>query len=289
MKHIPVLLNEMVQMLNPKDSNTYIDATFGTGGHTKLILQKASCKVIGLDCDHNALLYSNNLKKNYQKQFTFINDNFKNIDTILKKMNILTVDGIIFDLGISSVQLDNKERGFSFLGDGPLDMRMDNTLPFNAKKLVNTMNQTELANLIYHYGGEKRSRLIAKNIIKFRENKSIESTSQLVKAMGINYYNDKIHFATRTFQALRIAVNNELENLQTSLKKIPTLLSKNAIIAVVTFHSLEDKIVKDFFNHLSESKKFKKINKRVIIPTSNEIKNNPRSRSAKLRGLQKII
>lgn len=288
-QHTPVLLNEVVQTLNPKDSGIYIDATFGTGGHTTLILENSSCKVIGLDCDHNSFTYSNHLKKIYEKRFTFIHDNFKNIDSILKKLNISTINGIIFDLGISSVQLDDKKRGFSFLGDGPLDMRMDNTLLVSAKKLINTINEEALANLIYYYGGERRSRYIAKNIVKFRQKKVIESTSQLVKAIGINYYNDRIHFATRTFQALRIAINNELENLKVSLNKIPRLLSNNSTIAIVTFHSLEDKIVKDCFNHLSQGKQFKKINQRVITPTTNEIKDNPRARSAKLRGLQKLI
>ncbi len=286
--HIPVLLNETLDILNPKNSNLYVDATFGGGGYTKSILEKSLCNVLAVDCDQTAAIYGDKVKKNYPGRFNFINDNFKNIDVILKKRDVSIIDGIIFDLGVSSMQLDNKQRGFSFRGDGPLDMRMDSTLPITAKELINSMYEGELANLIFKFGGERKSRLIAKNIVKFRQKKNIKSTLQLVEAMGIKGYNDKIHFATRTFQALRITVNSELENLKLSLEKLPSLLAPNAIIVIITFHSLEDKIVKDFFNSCSREKKFKKINKKVIRPTYDEIKRNPRARSAKLRGLRKV-
>ena len=286
--HTPVLLNEVIEALNPSNEKIYIDATFGAGGYSKAILDKAPCKVIGLDCDQITIDYADKLKNTYQDKFTFINDNFINIDSVLNNLNISKVDGIVFDLGVSSMQLDNKDRGFSFNGDAPLDMRMDDKISLTAKKLVNTLYQEELANLIYNFGGEKKSRLIAKNIINYRQKQKIESTAQLVEAIGLTKYTDKIHFATRTFQALRISVNNELENLENTLKKLPTFLKDGGTISVVTFHSLEDKIVKDFFKNMSLQNNFERINKKVITPKYEEIRSNPRARSAKLRSLRKI-
>ena len=286
--HTPVLLNEVIEALNPSSGKTYIDTTFGAGGYSKAILDKASCNVIGIDCDQITINYADKLKNTYQDKFTFINDNFINIDSVLNNLNISKIDGIVFDLGVSSMQLDNKDRGFSFNGDATLDMRMDNKISLTAKKLVNTLYQEELANLIYNFGGEKKSRLIAKNIINYRQKQKIESTSQLVQAIGLTKYNDKIHFATRTFQALRISVNNELENLKNTLKKLPNFLKNGGIISVVTFHSLEDKIVKDFFKTMGLQSNFERINKKVIIPKYAEIRSNPRARSAKLRSLRKI-
>ena len=286
--HTPVLLNEVIEALNPSSGKTYIDATFGAGGYSKAILDKASCNVIGIDCDQITINYAEKLKNTYQDKIIFINDNFINIDSALDNLNISKIDGIVFDLGVSSMQLDNRDRGFSFNGDAPLDMRMDNKISLTAKKLVNTLYQEELANLIYNFGGEKKSRLIAKNIINYRQKQKIESTSQLVEAIGLTRYNDKIHFATRTFQALRISVNNELENLKNTLKKLPNFLKNGGIISVVTFHSLEDKIVKDFFKTMSLQSNFERINKKVIVPKYAEIRSNPRARSAKLRSLRKI-
>ena len=288
MKHIPVLLNETINILNPKKSKIYVDATFGLGGYTKAILDSSACNVIGIDCDKNTLMYADHIKQIYPQRFNFIKDNFKNIDIILKNYNISNIDGIVFDLGFSSLQIEDVSRGFSFIKDGPLDMRMDRSLSLNAMYFVNQMTERELSNLIYSFGGERKSRLIARNIIQFREKRVIQSTKQLVKAIGVKQYNDNIHFATRTFQALRIAVNSELDNLKICLGKLPALLSKDATISVVTFHSLEDKIVKDFFNNCSHDKNFRKINKKVITPNKKEIASNLRSRSAKLRGLKRI-
>lgn len=287
--HIPVLLNEVVEVLNPTNGKIYVDATFGAGGYTKAILKKASCKVIGIDCDQNTEIYAENLKINFPDKFTYINDNFTKIDIILKKLNISKIDGIVFDLGVSSMQLDNKNRGFSFSKDGPLDMRMDNSLSTTAKSLINTLYEEELADLIYEFGGERKSRIIAKNIVKHRQKKKIKSTSELVEAIAIDRYNNKRHFATKTFQALRIAVNHELENIKLALNKLPSLLAPKGIICVVSFHSLEDKIVKDFFKNLTNKENFEKINKKVITPLYREIRNNPRARSSKLRALRKII
>jgi 16S rRNA (cytosine1402-N4)-methyltransferase len=287
--HIPVLLNEVIEVLNPTNDKIYVDATFGAGGYTKAILEKASCKVIGIDCDQSTEVYANNFKSTFEDRFNFINKNFQEIDIILNELNISKIDGIIFDLGVSSMQLDNRERGFSFSGDGPLDMRMDSSLPTSATHLINSLYEEELANLIYELGGERKSRIIAKNIVKFRQKDKIKSTSELVEAIGINRYSDKLHFATKTFQALRIAVNNELENIELALNKLPPLLAPGGIICVVSFHSSEDRIVKKFFTDLSAKENFEKINKKVITPLYKEIRNNPRARSAKLRALRKIV
>lgn len=287
--HIPVLLDEVIDILNPTSNKIYVDATFGAGGYTKAILEKASCKVIGIDCDQNTKPYAENLKNNFPERFSYINDNFTEIDNILKKLNIPKIDGIVFDLGVSSMQLDNKDRGFSFSGDGPLDMRMDNSLSTTATNLINTLYEEELANLIYELGGERKSRIIAKNIVQFRQKEKIKTTSELVEAIGIKRYSDKLHFATKTFQALRIAVNNELENIKLVLNKLSSLLAPGGIICTVSFHSLEDKIVKDFFKTLSSEENFEKINKKVITPLYKEIRKNPRARSSKLRALRRII
>jgi 16S rRNA (cytosine1402-N4)-methyltransferase len=291
--HTPVLLQEVLGILEPKDNKIYVDATFGAGGYTKAILSKANCTVVGIDCDAHAEKYTKQIEEDYPGKFHFINDNFINIDAILKNMNIPCIDGIVFDLGVSSMQLDNKERGFSFSGDGPLDMRMDNSLDVTAAKLVNELYEEELADLIYQYGGERKSRSIAKNIVQFRQKEKILTTAKLVEAMNPNArnYKDNIHFATRTFQAIRIAVNNELENLKITLNKLPGLLMPEGTVSVVTFHSLEDKIVKDLFKEISvnhESGSFERINKKVIVPSYPEVRKNPRARSSKLRGLKRI-
>ena len=291
--HTPVLLQEVLNMINPQDNKIYVDATFGAGGYTKAILSRANCTVIGIDCDQHTQNYAAQVKHNFKDRFYFVNDNFTNVDAILRDIKIAFIDGIVFDLGISSMQLDNKGRGFSFTGDAPLDMRMDSRLSITATKLINELREKELADLIYQYGGERKSRLIAKNIVHFRQKEKIVTTSQLIEAMQIakKKYRDNIHFATRTFQALRIAVNNELENLRIVLEKLPTLLAPQGMISIVTFHSLEDKIVKEFFKKVSTEKSyntFEIVNKKVITPSYTEIKANPRSRSAKLRGLRRI-
>ncbi|WPX97064.1 16S rRNA (cytosine(1402)-N(4))-methyltransferase RsmH [Candidatus Bandiella euplotis] len=292
--HTPVLLAEALEMLQPQDNKVYIDATFGAGGYTKAILNKANCTVIAIDCDSNAQKYAEAIGEKFRNKFHFVNDNFINIDEILKNLNINSVDGIVFDLGVSSMQLDNKERGFSFSGNGPLDMRMDNRLTTTAEKLVNELYEKELADLIYNYGGERKSRSIAKNIVQFRQRERILTTAKLVEAMNPNArsYQDNIHFATRTFQALRIMVNNELETLKLTLRKLPQLLGPQATMAIVTFHSLEDKIVKDFFKEISQDSSgnlFERINKKVVTPNYQEIRKNPRARSAKLRGVRRVL
>ena len=291
--HIPVLLQEVLDIINPQDNGVYVDATFGAGGYAKAILSKANCNVIGIDCDQYTQSYATQIRQVFGNRFHFVNDNFVNVGTVLEKLNIQLINGIVFDLGVSSMQLEDKDRGFSFTGDAPLDMRMDNRLSITATKLVNELHEKELADLIYQYGGERKSRLIAKSIVHFRQKKKIVTTSQLIKAMQAvkRGYRDDIHFATRTFQALRIAVNNELESLSIALEKSPALLAPQGTISVVTFHSLEDKIVKEFFKKISTKEcrnTFEVVNKKVITPSYVEIKANPRSRSAKLRGLRRV-
>ena len=288
-KHNPVLLDKAINSLNLKKNKIYVDATFGSGSYAQAILQKIYCKVIAIDCDQTTGIYANALKNIYKNRFTFVNKNFTEIDKILKKIHINRVNGIIFDLGISSMQIDNNFRGFSFNSYGFLDMRMDSKLFNHSAVLINSLYEKELSSLIYDLSGEKKSYIFAQNIIKIRKNKQIKSIDKLVNCAGIQQYVKKIYFITRTFQALRIAVNNELQSIKLALNKLPPLLVLNGIICIVSFHSLEDKIVKNVFKNLIIKKKFIKIEKQITSPLYKEIINNPRSRSAKLRCLYKII
>ncbi|MFQ3307264.1 MAG: 16S rRNA (cytosine1402-N4)-methyltransferase [Candidatus Midichloriaceae bacterium] len=291
--HISVLIQEIVNAIQPSDGKTYVDATFGAGGYSESILNSANCKVIAIDCDDFVLSYADKLQAKFPERFKFFRSNFTDIDQVLENESIDKVDGVVFDLGVSSMQLDNKDRGFSFDGNADLDMRMDNRLEVSAYNIVNSWSEKELAEIIYYYGGERKSRVIAKNIINFRKKQKVKTTSDLIKAMGVKSrsYNDNIHFATRTFQALRIAVNAEMDNLQDALKKIPNLLNIGGVLSVVSFHSLEDKIVKDFYKKISKEEQeasFELINKKIITASLEELRSNNRSRSAKLRSIMRI-
>ena len=286
--HIPVLLNAVIKALNPTRDKIYVDATFGAGSYSKTILNKVACQIIGIDCDNIVTTHAHKITKQYKKNFFFIKDNFSNIDTILRNLYIPNIDGIIFDLGISSMQLHSTKRGFSFYNDAALDMRMDETISMTAQKIVNTLSHEKLSNLLFRYGGEKKSRLIANNIINYRVKYDITSTYQLLEAINTPYHKTKIHYATQTFQALRILINHELDNLITTLIKIPPLLKTFGTITVITFHSLEDKIVKTLFNAISLDDNFQYVSKKVIVPANKEIALNPRARSAKLRSIIKL-
>jgi 16S rRNA (cytosine1402-N4)-methyltransferase len=304
--HAPVLLEEMLQHLQPQDNETYLDCTFGSGGYSRAILDKASCSVIATDQDPNTLIYAEELKKSYPGRFSFYLNNFAEIKTL----PISKIDGAVFDIGTSAMQLDHAERGFSFQQNGPLDMRMNQgeSKFSTAKDLINSLSQEDLANLIYKYGEERSSRKIAKAI--FDQKNNINSTFDLAQiirtAVGSQRYG-KIDAATKTFQALRIVVNNELENFSTALNQVTELLNPNARIILVTFHSLEDKIAKDFLKQSSgprvsrskyaltqntdfaNTKELYKIStKKPITPSREEVMINPRARSAKLRAAIKI-
>ena len=308
--HIPVMLNEITSFIPTKKAINVIDATFGGGGYSKAILERFNVtELLAIDRDPVTLKLSKKIQSIY-KNFSLVNDKFSNIDKIVDSANLKNkkFDIILFDLGISSNQIDNSERGFSFSQNGPLDMRMG-LGELNAYEIVNNYEERNLADIIYKYGEEKYSRKIAKEIVKNRKLNLISNTFQLSeiikKCLSKKNTNKKtIHPATKTFQAIRIYVNDELNELQKSLKKTIKILNNNGLIFVVSFQSLEDRIVKDFFNHNSGKRwrssrhypelpdkmatQLKLITKKPLVPSNSEILKNPRSRSAKLRVAQKI-
>ena len=308
--HKPVMLNEIKSFLPNDKSINVIDATFGGGGYSKAILENFSVnQLLAIDRDPIAKIFAKDLEGRYHN-FSLVNDRFSRIDKIVEqnKLKEKKFDFIIFDLGTSSNQIDNYERGFSFNNDGPLDMRMG-LGDKNAIEIINKYNEKELAKIIYEYGEERYSRIIAREIVKSRKIQYISKTSELSNIIKKcipkkNQYNKKIHPATKTFQALRIYVNDELNELKSSLDKSLKILNTNGLILVVSFQSLEDRIVKDFFNHNSGKRwrssrhypelpdklatQLKIITKKPILPKASEILKNPRSRSAKLRVAQKI-
>lgn len=305
--HQPVLIKEVIETLAPKDGGRYIDATFGAGGYTNRILNSAACKVYGIDRDESVTRFANTISKTFGENFSFINKDFASLESVVLENNITEIDGIVFDIGVSSMQLDQGERGFSFTKDAPLDMRMDQNQGVTAQELVNTLSEEELANIIFKYGGERKSRKIAYLINKARNLKPIETTGELAEiiARGAGRYNDTIHPATRTFQALRIVVNDELTQLEEALTAASKYISLGGKILVVTFHSLEDKIVKDYFNklcgkHANINRHLPQIDehenlpnfgfliKGALAPSEEEIRLNPRARSAKLRAVRRV-
>lgn len=297
MTHIPVLRDESIDGLLIKKGDIVVDGTLGGGGHTFEMIKRYgdSIKIIGLDLDIDAKSRTKILIGDTPSDFVFANSGFQYIDKVLIDLKIEKVDGILLDLGISSFQLEVAGRGFSFLKDEPLLMTMKKNLTdedITAKEIVNTWDEENIADIIYGFGEEKYSRKIAKKIIEARKEKEIETTFDLVKiiqdAVGGYYKGLRIHPATRTFQALRIATNSELSNLEEVLDKGFNCLKKGGHMSIISFHSLEDRIVKRAFVGLKEKGLAKIINKKPIIPTVEELKSNPRSRSAKLRLLEKI-
>ncbi len=299
MTHIPVLRDESIDGLDIKSGDIIIDGTLGGGGHTFEIIKRygKDIKIIGLDLDIDAENRTKTLIGHMPCSFTFINSGFQDIDKVLKDLGISKIDKILLDLGISSFQLEVAGRGFSFLKDEPLLMTMKKYPTENdltAKEIVNTWGEETIADIIYGFGEEKFSRKIAKMIVEARSEKEIETTFELVKiidnAVGKSYRGRglKIHPATRTFQALRIATNSELSNLEQVIQKGFDCLNKGGRMAIITFHSLEDRIVKKAFISLKENEKGNILTKKPIIPNEEELKKNPRSRSSKLRLIEKI-
>ena len=296
--HIPVLLKEALNALSIKDEEFYIDATFGLGGYTKAILEENNCKVLAIDCDPEARIIAAQLKKDFENRFFFINGKFSQIIKFAEALGIAKVAGVVFDLGVSSPQLDQKNRGFSFRLEGPLDMRMSKE-GATAEEFINKVDESTLANIIYELGDEVFSRRIAKNIIRERSLKTITNTIQLASIVKncIPNKNHKIHPATKTFQAIRIYLNDEISELEHGLIAAEKILKPSGILAAVSFHSIEDRIIKNFFlkssrniptsrhspNANINSHSFKIITKKPILPSANEILINKRSRSAKLR------
>lgn len=301
--HIPILLKESIESLNLKAGDIAVDATTNRGGHSLEIAKKIgkSGTLICIDLDNEALneakiFLEENLKNNSPKIF-YINDNFRNIKNILESLNIKKIDGLFADLGVSSQEIDISGRGFTFQKDEPLLMTLKDKVNDNdltAKKILNSWDEENLADIIYYYGDERYARRIAKNICEERKVKEVNTTFDLVeiisKSVPNNYKYGKIHFATRTFQAIRIAVNDELRAEEELLKALPTILNINNRGGFLTFHSGEDRILKKAVKENKESLKLIKINKNkdFLEPSKEEIKNNARSRSAKLRIIEKI-
>lgn len=306
--HVTVLLNEAVEGLNVKSDGIYVDCTLGGAGHSSLILKQLTTgHLYCFDQDENAIQAARQRLETIGNQFTIIQSNFKNIKAELNQRGVEHVDGILFDLGVSSPQFDNAERGFSYNYDARLDMRMDQSSSLDAHEIVNHYSYEQLVEILYKYADEKFAKQIARRIEKEREIQPIDTTFQLVEIVksAIPAYARRKggHPAKRTFQALRIAVNDELNVFDIALKDALDLLNINGRIAVITFHSLEDKICKYTFNEVSKLKdvpkglpvipegmqpKFKLINKKAIIATEEELNENHRSHSAKLRVIERV-
>ncbi len=301
--HQPVLLNEVVEYLSIKDGGRYLDCTFGAGGYTRAILSSCNCYVTALDQDPTVINFANDVSRDYGNRFNFIQTNFSKAAS---KLNGKKFDGIVLDLGISSMQVDQSARGFSFMQDGPLDMRMSAT-GMSAAEFLETASQQEIADIIYKYGEEVQSRAIAKNIVFYRQTDCIDTTLKLAEIVrqSKHYRQEKIDPATKTFQAIRIYINDELGALEQFLANAEDLLVPSGRIVVVSFHSLEDSIVKNFFKECSVKKiaksKYSKepdslpqgkwlriITKKPVSPSRGEVQKNSRSRSAKLRVAEKI-
>jgi 16S rRNA (cytosine1402-N4)-methyltransferase len=307
-QHITVLKNEAVEGLNIKENGIYVDCTLGGAGHSTLIASQLSGegRLLCIDQDDKALQNAEEILAQYSDRVTLIKSNFRHIHDVLQQLDIEKVDGFLYDLGVSSPQLDEAERGFSYNHDAPLDMRMDQSSTLTAYEVVNQWEEVEIANLIYRYGEEKFSRRIAKNILEQRSDSSIETTFQLVdvikKSIPAAARRTGPHPAKRTFQAIRIAVNDELQAFEDSLGQALERLHLHGRISVITFHSLEDRICKQFFKSESQGctcppdfpqcvceqePKIKIITKKPISPREEEIEENPRARSAKLRVAEK--
>ena len=290
--HIPVLLNEVIKLIDPKENENYIDATLGEGGHTLALLQKTSPagKVLGIDLDPETLEIAHRKLQAFGDRLVLVNDNFKNLEEVVENQKFKEISGIVFDFGMSSRDIDESGRGFSFLKDEPLLMNFGSDAMLTAENIVNGWPEGELEKIISLYGEEKFARQIARGIIARRLVKPIKTTFDLVevieKATPNFYHHGKIHPATRTFQALRIAVNDELNSIQKGLEASLRVLSSGAKIAAISFHSLEDRIVKNFFR--DNKKTLKILTKKPVVPAQVEILNNSRARSAKLRVAQKI-
>lgn len=301
MVHVPVLTKEVLQYLNPKRNENFIDCTFGTGGHAAALLEKngPDGKVLGIEVDPE--LYRkfqaaelSVINNQLSDRLTLVNDSYTNLKNIIQEHNFGPVNGILFDLGLSSWHLEESDRGFSFKRDEPLDMRYDpEHNPLTAFELVNAWPQKELERILKEYGEERFAQNIVKKIVKQREVKPIRTTFDLVEVIWMAlppwFKKNKLHPATRTFQALRIVVNSEIDNLKTALVQATEVLAKDGRLGVISFHSLEDRAVKRFFKRSQEINILNILTKKPIVPTEEEIRINPRSRSAKLRAVRKII
>ncbi len=306
--HIPVLFREVIDSLRPRAGGRYIDGTVGAGGHAVGVLEAAGpeAMLLGLDADPDALAIAAQILAPYAEQVRLVNENFSHLAEVAKGMGFMEVDGVLLDIGVSSMQLDASMRGFSFRTEAPLDMRFDPRQPVTAADIVNGASEAELRKMLFEYGEERAASRIARAIVRRRSVRRVETTADLAsiveKAMG--FRKGGIHPATRTFQALRIAVNRELDSLREALPQALGLLCKGGRLAVISFHSLEDRIVKDFMRGEASScicppglpicvcgkqPTVKLVYKKPVTAGLEELHRNPRSRSAKLRVAERII
>ncbi|MDE0186148.1 MAG: 16S rRNA (cytosine(1402)-N(4))-methyltransferase RsmH [Candidatus Poribacteria bacterium] len=307
--HESVLVHEVVEQLQPTNNGRYFDGTVGLGGHAAAILRACSPdgRLLGVDLDLEALSLAKEKLGEFNDRFTLVHEDFVNLDVILKRHSLNDVDGVLFDLGVSSLQLDTSTRGFSFARSGPLDMRMNPNHPLSAEEVVNSSSEEKLADIFWNYGEERNARSVARRIVQSRRTQPVTTTLQLAAiiedAIPPKARRSRIHNATRVFQALRIYVNDELKRLQLGLDCAVEALAPGGRICVISFHSLEDRIVKQQFQRLScdcvcppklpicvcrHQASLHILTKRPITPRIDEIQKNPRSRSAKLRAAMKI-
>lgn len=305
-KHVSVLINESIESLHIKPNGIYVDATMGRGGHTKRILEQLESdgRIIGIDQDADAIKYCQDFFKN-DKRVIIVEDNFVNLKNVLQNLKISFVDGILMDLGVSSPQLDNSDRGFSYILDGPLDMRMNQDQSLNADVIINEYSYEQLFQIFKKYGEVKNPSKVIRSIIKHRILKPIKTTNELVNIIKGSLNSKELFSKNRHpekvyFQALRIATNNEIENLKSTIRIAAELLNLDGVLSIISFHSLEDKVVLEEFKKLSENKlpkeiplnevwcDFEVLQPKGVIPTAKEVEENKRSQSAKLRSLKRI-
>jgi 16S rRNA (cytosine1402-N4)-methyltransferase len=290
--HEPVLLEETIKFLDPKKNENFVDGTVGDGGHASEILKltEPAGKLIGFDRDDRALRRAQHNLSTFGERIKLINSNYENLDQYVPAN--FKASGILLDLGFSLIQIKDPKRGFSFRENGPLDMRYDMKQKDDAAHIVNFYNEEDLYQVIWQYGEDRFARRIAKAIVQERKKSPIATTLELVnvisKAIPKKFQRSKLHFATRTFQALRIETNEELDGLEETLPKAINVLKKNGRLAVISFHSLEDRIVKRFFKQMDREGAIKILTKKPIKPSEEEVGRNPRARSAKLRVCEKI-
>ncbi len=293
-RHIPVLVEEVMDLLGCEAHKTYVDATVGGGGHALEILKRTSPDgiVLGIDWDEEAIAEVKGALMPFGDRIKIFRENFVRLPDLLEVLNLSEVDGILLDLGLSSLQLEKRERGFSLKGEGPLDMRMDQRIKWTAAELINRLSLQELEFTLREYGEERWAKQIAKALIHEREKKPIETTDELRQivhqAIPRRFHSRRIDPATRTFQAFRIRVNEELENLRRILETGWKSLKRGGRMCVISFHSLEDRMVKEAFRQLDRDGVMRRITKKPITPSEEEQQRNPRSRSAKLRCAEKV-
>ncbi|MEI6437603.1 MAG: 16S rRNA (cytosine(1402)-N(4))-methyltransferase RsmH [Candidatus Omnitrophota bacterium] len=293
--HIPVMSREVLEMLRLGPGMTVVDGTLGLGGHSLLMSDMIgrSGRLIGIDQDDRAIGMATDRLKGFSGRLDIVKNNFRNIEAVLEGLGVKTVDAVLLDLGVSSIQLDDPLRGFSFRRDGPLDMRMDTGAEVSAFDIVNTFSEEELARILWQYGEERFSRRIARNIVKARAASPIETTTALagivMRSLPYKQSRDGAHPATRSFQGIRIAVNQELVVLESVLGVALGRLSQKGRMCVISFHSLEDRIVKERFRSFAQSGSAAVLTKKPLRPSPQEEEANPRSRSARLRALERVL